>query len=307
MAAGEPTVRRDAVDGLELLSCEAVGAGAPSRPPLLLVHGACHDGRCWEDNFLPFFAAGGWSTHAVTLRGHRAGAVTGELAGSTLADYVEDVARVADNLPAPPVLIGHSMGGMVVQKYLTSHPAAAAVLLASAPPRGVLRSPAIRHHPLMLMRGLVKRSALAIFSDTSRRRTLLFSDHTPDHVVRDCADRLTEESNAAVLDLFRVRIARRDRATIPMLVVGAREDALFSARQAERTAAFYGADTVVIAGLGHNLMMEPGWRQVADHIESWLKRRFAPTSSVLPRSSAGAAASPTVAPSGAGRETERAH
>ncbi|MGB2811055.1 MAG: alpha/beta fold hydrolase, partial [Mycobacterium sp.] len=50
----------------------------------------------------------------------------------TIADYVEDVKSVADDLPTRPVVIGHSMGGLVVQKYLESNAAPAGVLMASA-------------------------------------------------------------------------------------------------------------------------------------------------------------------------------
>jgi pimeloyl-ACP methyl ester carboxylesterase len=54
----------------------------------------------------------------------------------SLADYVEDVVTVAESMPIPPVVIGHSMGGSLVQKYLETHQAPAGVLLASTPPRG---------------------------------------------------------------------------------------------------------------------------------------------------------------------------
>jgi pimeloyl-ACP methyl ester carboxylesterase len=47
------------------------------------------------------------------------------------------VVAVAERLPTPPVVIGHSMGGFVVQKYLETHQAPAGVLLASIPPRGL--------------------------------------------------------------------------------------------------------------------------------------------------------------------------
>ncbi|NDP38037.1 MAG: alpha/beta hydrolase [Rhodoferax sp.] len=57
-----------------------------------------------------------------------------------LADYVGDVAQVARQLSAAPIVIGHSMGGLVVQKYLQMHGAPAGVLMASIPPTGVLRT-----------------------------------------------------------------------------------------------------------------------------------------------------------------------
>ncbi|MFE5706544.1 alpha/beta hydrolase [Rhodococcus koreensis] len=71
----------------------------------------------------------------------------------TIADYVDDVAAVADELPLRPVVIGHSMGGYIVQKYLESYCAPVGVLLASAPSGGIWRSTlrTLRRHPRALL------------------------------------------------------------------------------------------------------------------------------------------------------------
>ena len=53
-------------------------------------------------------------------------------------DYVEDLATVISKMPVQPVLIGHSVGGAVVQKYLEKHVAPAAILLASSPTTRVM-------------------------------------------------------------------------------------------------------------------------------------------------------------------------
>ena len=78
----------------------------------------------------------GYRALAVNLRGHRGSATSKPLRKCSIADYVDDVASVADTLQARPVVIGHSMGGFVVQKYLESHEAPAGVLVASFPPGG---------------------------------------------------------------------------------------------------------------------------------------------------------------------------
>ena len=54
----------------------------------------------------------------------------------SFAEYVDNVESVASSLPTGPAVIGHSMGGLVVRKYLESHEAPAGVLVASMPPRG---------------------------------------------------------------------------------------------------------------------------------------------------------------------------
>lgn len=105
--------------------------------PLLFVHGSWHGAWCWDEHFLNFFADKGYRAVAVSLRGHGNSPTSKPLRACSIADYVDDVASVADSLPARPVVIGHSMGGGVVQKYLESHQAPAGVLLASFPPQGI--------------------------------------------------------------------------------------------------------------------------------------------------------------------------
>jgi pimeloyl-ACP methyl ester carboxylesterase len=107
--------------------------------------------------------------------------------------------------------------------------------------------------------GLVKRSVLSLFSTLQRCRALFFSAGTADEVVIRCLSRLTEESNRVILDLIRWGAGPRHRSAnraTPVLVVGGREDGLFSAGQVEHTAALYGADTLILADTGHNVMME---------------------------------------------------
>src|SRR5262245_36364543 len=94
------------------------GACSESRPaPLLFVHGAWHAAWCWDEYFLGFFADKGYRAVALSLRNHgNSSKIKPRLC--SIADYVNDVASVASSMPAPPVIIGHSMGGWVVQKYL---------------------------------------------------------------------------------------------------------------------------------------------------------------------------------------------
>jgi pimeloyl-ACP methyl ester carboxylesterase len=82
--------------------------------PLLFVHGAWHGAWCWE-NFLPYFAQQGYEAHALSLRGHGGSQGHDKLRWTSIHDYVADVAQIAQTLSSPPVVIGPSMGGYVVQ------------------------------------------------------------------------------------------------------------------------------------------------------------------------------------------------
>ncbi|HME76259.1 MAG TPA: alpha/beta fold hydrolase [Mycobacterium sp.] len=70
----------------------------------------------------------------MSLRGHGNSPTPRRKHACSVADYVEDVDSVASGLPTRPAVIGHSVGGFVVQKCLETHPASAGVLVASVPP-----------------------------------------------------------------------------------------------------------------------------------------------------------------------------
>ena len=111
----------------------------PKTTPLLFVHGKWHAAWCWQEHFLPYFAGKGYDCYALSLRGHAGSDGHEGLPWTSIADYVVDVAQVAGSLEKPPVVIGHSMGGFITQKYLEKHAAPAAVLLTPIPPFGLWR------------------------------------------------------------------------------------------------------------------------------------------------------------------------
>ena len=108
-------------------------ASRTRKPQLLFVHGGYSDGWCWTPYFLPWFAARGWPSHALSLRGHGGSGGASMLFATGLDDYAADVERVATALDEPPILIGHSMGAAIVERMIATHPRRGAVLLAPVP------------------------------------------------------------------------------------------------------------------------------------------------------------------------------
>jgi pimeloyl-ACP methyl ester carboxylesterase len=104
--------------------------------PAVFVHGAFCGGWAFEGFRQPFEAMG-FETHAPTLPHHEAGADLEQLAQTGLKDYAQSVVDYIRPLRAPPVLIGHSLGGLVVQLAAMHAPVAALVLLAPSAPWGV--------------------------------------------------------------------------------------------------------------------------------------------------------------------------
>ncbi|WP_102145910.1 alpha/beta hydrolase [Mycobacterium hubeiense] len=240
--------------------------------PLLFVHGAFHAAWCWE-NFLDYFAEQGYRALAVSLRGHGRSPVK-RLRFCSLADYVEDVESVASSLPVSPVLIGHSMGGFIVQKYLERHEAPAAVLMASTPQAGAraFTGRLIRRYPWLTLRSVVTGNALHGFNTPAVARQMFFSAGTPESDVVRYAALLGNESQRVGFDAMR-KPPDPARVRTPLLVLGADEDPCILADEVAATARAYGTQAQVFPAIGHDMMLEPKWADVAERIDSWLSAR----------------------------------
>src|SRR5262245_42835939 len=106
-----------------------------TKPPLLFVHGYFALAVTFE-RMMPWFAARGHRCCAPDLRGHGASVSDIPLGRISIHDYVEDVARIAREMENP-VIVGHSMGGLIAQMLAAKGLGRAIVLLAPAPPRPI--------------------------------------------------------------------------------------------------------------------------------------------------------------------------
>ena len=211
----------------------------------------------------------------MSLRGHGGSPTDKPFHACSIADYIDDVRATADNLGGHPVLIAHSLGGFVVQRYLENHDAPAAVLVASVPPRGVLglATRIWTRHPWISMRSLPVGNLTGFIGTTPLVREHLFNAHTPDHIVESCAALVQPEAvRASLVDpLFRrVRITR---VNTPMLVLGAADDGMVTNAEVRATARAYNTDAEFFPAMGHNMMQEAGWAGVAQRIHAWLQTR----------------------------------
>jgi len=257
---------------------EVIDKGSSSeahQAPLLFVHGATAGAWYWEENFLDFFADNGYRAVALNLRGHGGSPISKPLNKCTIADYVDDVGSVAATLPATPILIGHSMGGFIVQKYLETRTVPAAVLVSSAPPRSWFRTAlwSGRKHPWLAVKAGMTRKFLRVYPTPAHMREVLFCAHTPEPIVERCFARLQEESFRALgLDMYLLNLVRPRRITTPMLVLeGA--DIGWGKRPVREIARAYHTEVEFFPNMGHNMMLEPGWPAVAERIDGWLAAR----------------------------------
>ena len=263
------------VDGLELITARP--ATPSSRPPLLFVHGAFAGAWMWAERFLPWFAARGYHACALSLRGHGASFGGDQVDQHSIRDYVDDVtvaiAAVERATGVAPVLLGHSMGGFVIQKLLERQPARAAVLMCSVPPQGLL---AASFH-------LVFQNP-ALFIDFNRLlagnditpdavRAALFAHPLSDAEVAGYARRMATESQRALWDMsmFNLVLLPAVHRT-PLMVLGTDRDQLIPPFLVQSTAHAYGVPDHLFRGFGHGFPLEPGAERIAEAVVTWLEQ-----------------------------------
>ena len=256
---------------LEVISRKPKGKSRAT--PLLFVHGAYGGAWIWDQHFLPYFAEHGYESHALSLRGHGESAGWEQVGVARLWQYVDDLAQVADTLERPPVLIGHSMGGMVVQKYLHEHETPAAVLMASVPPHGLVGSflgMAFGNPGLFVDMAKMQMFGPAVSDGDSVRRAL-FSDETSQETIDKMLNRLQGESTMAIVDLMGLDLPpSTPTLDLPVMVLGAENDSFVFRGALEATAKTYRTRPAIFPGMAHAMMLEHRWETVAKAIVGWL-------------------------------------
>lgn len=243
-------------------------------PPLVFVHGGYIHGGCWDVHFLPFFQQRGYHCYALDLSGHGQSAGRKELNSFGLDDYADDVGEVVASLGATPVLIGHSMGALVVQRYLEKSPAKAVVMMAPVPPTGLTGSGAqlMLRQPEFFVEA--ERAIRGEFTENTIRvmRDVYFSPDVSAEHLAVFQPMVQAESMRALTEMMALALRMPvSRPRIPALVIGGQFDALFAANRLYFTAAGWNAETCVIPRAGHMLMLDPQWRSVAEKIDHWLR------------------------------------
>jgi pimeloyl-ACP methyl ester carboxylesterase len=133
----------------------------------------------------------------------------------------------------------------------------------------------LRRRPLTLLLSLADGQLLRMFATPERCRDAFFSRHTPEDLVARYMQLLTNESMRAAIDMLVTNRPRPERThTVPMLVLGASDDGLFSADQIHATAARYHTTATIVDTTGHDMMLETTWRTTAQIINTWLKAQF---------------------------------
>lgn len=280
--------------GLTGTATTAVGL---ARDPVLFIHGMF--GGAWQfAEWQRRFAALGHPSLAIDLRGHHGSRPVADIGHVSMVEYVDDAIAAAREMAANPgqpagerahdavtalhamgmpVVVGHSMGGLIAQKLAEAGVVSAAVLLCAGPPRGIsvasvrLLIRQTRHAPAILFsRPLIPDRADA---------EALFLNHIPLAERDALLERMVPESGRAGRELSLGSVAVNARSVhCPVLSAGARDDRFLLPRIARAIARKYDCDYREYARHGHYIVGEPGWETVADDVASWIAIHSQPSS-----------------------------
>ncbi len=232
-------------------------------------------------NFRDHFAAQCWTVLTPELRHHDQGPgqpTDPRLAQTGLGDYVADLSALIAELPQPPVLLGHSMGGLLAQLLAAKGLARALILLTPAPTWGML--PASDNEIAAAM-GLMSigpfweqslDAAFEIAAENSLNclapagQREVFAQFVPE------SGRALFESLFWMFDPGRASYVNPVMVDCPVLAIAGGRDRVITPATVHQVADKYleQATYLEFADMGHMLLQEDGWRDVASACMDWL-------------------------------------
>jgi len=245
--------------------------------PIIMVHGAFGGGWMFDAFRAPFERAG----HRVLtpdLPGHSPGEARETVRGLSISKYADAMVELVAAQPRPPILIGHSLGGLVVQLAAARTPVESLILLAPSAPwgvAGVSMEEAISAYSLY---ALGPYWTMAIDPDYPSARRYLF-DRLPRTERRALFARMSAESGRALwetlnwwLDPYMTTMVRASAIRAPVLAIAGGRDAIHPPATVETTAKRLNGEVRVFPEMSHWLPGEPGWDDVAEACLDWISR-----------------------------------
>ena len=259
-----------------------------TRGPLMLIHGAWLSSGSW-DTFAEYFRDRGFEVSAPEWP-RKEGDVAAlrdsadDIKGLGITEIVDHYSSAIEELGEPPVLVGHSFGGLIVELLLDRGLGRAGVAMSPAPPKGILvlpfsslkaAAPALAHPskwhgvvPLTLEEftyGFVN-----TFSPEDAKAAY------EKYAVPETGQILYEAgfANFHLHPPTEVHFKSDERA--PLLIVGADKDNTVPASLSHKQYTKYEksdarTDYLEFAGRPHLMMVAEGWEEIASAIDAWLE------------------------------------
>ncbi len=263
---------------------------ATESTPVVFVHGLWLHASSWDAWVEKFNAAGyepsapGWPGDSDTVEETRRQAE--RVAGYGIDAVVDHYAELIGSLETKPIAIGHSFGGLIVQRLLGQNLAAAAVAIDPAPIKGVLSLPP----------SALKVASIALRNPANKKRAVSL---THDQFRYGFGNQLSAEESEALFEKWTIpspgrplfeaafenfsrnspaKVATDNQTRGPLLVTAGGKDHTVPASISHSTVKLYKNSSAItdlkeFPKRGHSLTIDSGWEEVADAVLAWLKER----------------------------------
>jgi pimeloyl-ACP methyl ester carboxylesterase len=239
----------------------------PKHTPVLFIHGAFTDHQGFQAMSVQFSDAG-YNSYAVSRRG-RLNQSPINAKSLVFADYLQDTLSIIQELKPSPVLVGHSLGGLLAMKAVeTIKDIPALVLINTAPPAMLTAQPISLPYFLPLLpkifTGKPFKPSISAFKTIALQKL-----NEPDK--NRIANNLIPESGKVYRQMMlgQIRLSN-DYKKIPTLVVGSGHDRIISKALNTKTVKKLNADYKEYEKHGHWIIEEEGIEQVTKDILNWL-------------------------------------
>lgn len=256
------------------------------RPAIVLIHGLWVTPQSW-DPFRRHYEAQGYEVLTPAWPG-----ITGDakqmradpsgLNGVGAEQVIEHYAKIILSLPEPPIIMGHSYGGVITQVLNNQGLGCAAVAIDSVPPKGIYVLP-VSTYLALLPAFLNPDTFHGTFLFTFEQFWKVFANTLPEDEVRAAYENLAIPASGraifqASLANFmtkaptHIEFGKSDRA--PLLLIGGEKDVIMpSALNRKNFNKYAGSKAVTefkeFPGRSHYIIAEKGWEEVADHALQW--------------------------------------
>lgn len=249
----------------------------------MFIPGAWMTPGCWDDFRKPFEAAG-YTVHTPswpTLDSDSPAKLRDEppeaLGSLSVGQIVSHMASVIADLPEPPLIVGHSFGGLFTQLLLSRNLGAAGITLDPAPIAGVIPGPISLSAAAPVLFRWNGWNRPFLISRTAFART--FANTIPPEAQQEAYDRLVVPTSGRIFFQAAAGIgtaARPKHRSKPLLITVGEKDRTVSPYVARAAAAHQRSSPAPttfkeFAGRSHFLIAEPGWDEVADYCVSWAR------------------------------------
>ncbi len=249
---------------------------------IVFIHGLFVNNTSWE-NWKSYFENQGYTVHTPANPGHEGTPsklrtnIHPELTKTGFEDVVKNAIKLIDSLPEKPIVVGHSLAGLVVQKLIELDKVVAGVSIDGAPPKNVM-APLSTLKIVFPVVNFFKGSSAYLGSKEWYHKAFFnnYSKEESDQLYETIA---VPESRKIARDTVLKSYAKIDfkKAHTPILFIGGTKDNIFPAAFTAKIASKYQdknskVDVKLFEGRSHFICGEKGWEEVAKYVQTWIEK-----------------------------------